>query len=61
MQAQHYLPNDQGDNVYTLGGYYTNRLVRTPRGWRIWACRLTVTWATGNRYLFDLARARVEQ
>jgi hypothetical protein len=58
MQAQHYLPNDQGDNAFTLGGYYTNRLVRSADGWRIRACRLTVTWSTGNRHVFELARAR---
>ena len=55
MQAQHYLPNAQGDNAFTLGGYYSNRLVRTADGWKIRGCRLTVTWSTGNRHVFDLA------
>jgi len=61
VQAQHYLPNDQGDNGFMLGGYYTNRLVRSPDGWRIRACRITITWSTGNRHVFELARARAAQ
>ena len=58
MQAQHYLPNDEGDSSLTLGGYYTNSLVRTKDGWRIRRCHLKVTWTTGNRQIFELARAR---
>ena len=58
MQAQHYLPNDKGDSSLTLGGYYTNSLVRTGSGWRIRRCHLTVTWTTGNRHVFELARER---
>ena len=56
MQAQHYLPNDKGDSALTLGGYYTNALIRTASGWRIRRCHLTVTWTTGNRHVFELAR-----
>ena len=58
MQAQHYLPNAEGDNTLTLGGYYTNNLVRTDDGWRIRRCQLTVTWTTGNKHIFVLARER---
>jgi hypothetical protein len=56
MQGQHYLPNDTGDSALTIGGYYTNDLVRTKDGWKISACRLTVTWYAGNRYVFQLAK-----
>ena len=41
----------------TLGGSYTNTLTRTPSGWRIARCQLTVTWVTGDRSIFDLARS----
>ena len=58
MQAQHYLPNAEGDNTLTLGGYYTNTLVRADDGWRIRRCQLTVTWTTGNKHIFVLARER---
>jgi hypothetical protein len=58
VQAQHYLPNDQGDSTQTMGGYYTNRLVRTAQGWKIRACQLTLTWTTGNWHIFTLASKR---
>src|SRR5208282_6188039 len=44
LQATHYLPNDTGDSTQTMGGYYTNHFVRTPQGWKIRACKLTLTW-----------------
>ncbi|MFC1822105.1 nuclear transport factor 2 family protein [Thermodesulfobacteriota bacterium] len=59
MQAQHYLPNDKGDSSLTLGGYYTNKLVRTDNGWKICNCKLTVTWSTGNRHVFKLAQKQL--
>ena len=40
VQAQHFNP--QG--MYTVGGYYTNTLVRTPEGWKISKLKLTPTW-----------------
>jgi 3-phenylpropionate/cinnamic acid dioxygenase small subunit len=55
MQATHYLPNDRGDNSFTLGGYYTDNLVRTSNGWKIKKRRLTVTWSAGNRSVMELA------
>jgi 3-phenylpropionate/cinnamic acid dioxygenase small subunit len=60
VQAQHYLPNEKGDSTQTMGGYYTNRFVRTPVGWRIRACKLTLTWTTGNWHIFALARERLK-
>jgi 3-phenylpropionate/cinnamic acid dioxygenase small subunit len=59
VQARHYLPNDEVDDLYTLGGYYENRLVRDAGSWKIRACRLTVTWAHGDRGLFDRAAKRL--
>lgn len=58
VQAQHYLPNDRGGSTQTMGGFYTNRFVRTPQGWKIRACKLTLTWNTGNWHIFELARER---
>jgi pantothenate kinase len=40
VQAQHYNPQ----NMYTVGGYYTNTLVRTPEGWKISKLKLSPTW-----------------
>ena len=61
VQARHHLPNDTGASEQAMLGYYTNRFVRTPDGWRIRACKLTVTWNTGNWHIFDLARRRLDE
>ena len=58
MSAQHFLPNDRGDSTLTIGGFYTHELVRFPDDWKIRKAKLTVTWTTGNRHIFELARAR---
>jgi hypothetical protein len=34
------------------------RLVRTSAGWKIRACKLTLSWQTGNSQIFTLASAR---
>ena len=60
MQAKHFFPNDQGDNSYTLGGYYTNTLIKTEQGWKISKCQLTVTWSEGNKQIFELAQQNLQ-
>jgi hypothetical protein len=66
VHAQHWFSADRLEQLghpssdarwCTLGGYYTNSLVRTEAGWRIARCRLTVTWVTGDRTIFDIARS----
>jgi hypothetical protein len=61
VQARHHLPNVTGESDQTMFGYYTNRFVRTADGWKIRACKLTVTWNTGNWHVFDLARRRLDE
>jgi hypothetical protein len=61
VQARHFLPNESGDSMQTMYGYYTNRFVRTPAGWKIRACKLTLWWQTGNRHIFTLASARFKE
>lgn len=51
MQARHQL----GAEHYTIGGYYTGRMLRTPQGWRIAAYALTVTFSEGDRRLMGIA------
>jgi len=61
VQARHHLPNETGHADQTMFGYYTNRFVRTPDGWKISACKLTVTWNSDNWGIFELARKRFEE
>lgn len=66
MHAQHYFkPETMAEfghagetNFCTLGGYYTNQLVRMDDMWKIARCKLTVTWETGDRTIFQYARNR---
>jgi hypothetical protein len=66
MHAQHWFSAERlaelghgGDEARwcTLGGYYTNTLRRDGDGWRIRRCQLNVTWVTGDRSIFDIARS----
>jgi hypothetical protein len=66
MHAQHWFsaarlnelghPTDE-PRWCTLGGFYTNSLVRTGDGWRIRRCQLDVTWTTGDPGIFLIARS----
>ncbi len=51
MQARHQLEGAH----YTVGGYYTSHMVRTPAGWRIARYRLTVAFSDGDRKLMGVA------
>jgi len=51
MQARHVL----GAAHYTIGGYYTGRMGRTPAGWRIAGYTLQVTFTDGDRRLMSIA------
>ena len=58
MMALHYIVDGDNRTMHAIGGYYTNRLRRGADGWRIHACRLTVTWEMGDRKLFEVAQGR---
>ncbi|MGI8926311.1 MAG: nuclear transport factor 2 family protein [Tepidiformaceae bacterium] len=58
MRAEHFVLNNEGENYYTMGGYYTNALVRTEEGWKLRGVTLTVTWNRGNRHVLRLAAQR---
>lgn len=66
MHAQHFFERATLDALghaeveptwCTLGGHYTNQLVRRHGEWRIAHCRLDVRWRTGNMAIFAIARA----
>jgi SnoaL-like protein len=54
----HSLTNSHGAPLWTVGGAYDFRLVRTGDGWRIRAITMTVTGAQGNQHVLPLALAR---
>ncbi len=60
LHAQHVFKNDLGSNHNVLAGYYTYDMVRTEDGWKIKKYSLTVTWATGNAAVFDMAAERLK-
>ena len=63
MQAEHFVEGveDGSDDRWTLGGYYTNELVRTSDGWKIRKLTLTVTWSRGNPDVPRIAQRRGRQ
>lgn len=54
----HRLTNPHGAPLWTVGGTYDFRVVRTGDGWRIRAITMTITWAEGNQHVLALAVAR---
>ncbi|WP_406416362.1 nuclear transport factor 2 family protein [Streptomyces sp. NBC_00873] len=48
VQAAHYLPTTTGDPMWTCGGQYDLRLVRTDGTWLISSVTATQRWCTGN-------------
>ncbi|MEL6471198.1 MAG: nuclear transport factor 2 family protein [Cyanobacteria bacterium J06623_4] len=56
VRAMHFLPNDQGDNTFEMGGYYTSELVCSESDWKIQRWKFSVLWSSGNHDLFRLAK-----
>jgi hypothetical protein len=48
LQSQHVRRGTEGGDNYVIGGYYSDRLVRTPAGWRIAHRDLFELWNDGN-------------
>ena len=57
MQAEHFIGKGEEER-WTIGGHYTNELVRTAEGWKIRKLTLTVTWSRGNA---DVARIALQR
>ncbi len=64
MQAEHFVAREPDDGLadgadrWTIGGYYTNELVRTADGWKLAKVTLIVTWQTGNPGVSRIALQR---
>jgi hypothetical protein len=60
FQAQHFLPNGRGSNLWTVRGRYLYSLIRTKGEWRIYGCVIHVAWTDGNLQIFDLAHEQAK-
>jgi hypothetical protein len=58
VRAEHILPNTAGDAMFTIGGYYTDSVVRVDDQWKICKKQLTVLWNSGNPQVLTMARER---
>lgn len=48
LQSQHVRAGVEGGDNFIVGGYYDDRVVRTPDGWRIAHRLMQQTWTEGN-------------
>jgi len=48
LQSQHVREGTEGGDNFIVGGYYDDRVVRTPDGWRIAHRLMQQTWTEGN-------------
>ena len=48
LQSQHVRAAAEGGHNFIVGGYYEDRVVRTPDGWRIAHRLMQQTWTEGN-------------
>ncbi len=48
LQSQHVVEGAEGGDNFIVGGYYEDRVVRTPDGWRIAHRLMQQTWTEGN-------------
>ena len=55
VRATHKL----GDEMWVVGGYYVDELVRTDEGWKLKAIQYNALYEEGNRALVEQAAAKV--
>lgn len=48
LHSQHVREGTEGGDNFVVGGYYEDRVVRTPDGWRIAHRVMQQTWTEGN-------------
>jgi len=53
MQAAHFLGESPAAAEFTIGGYYTDQLVKTATGWKLGGVKLTVLWERGNKEIME--------
>jgi hypothetical protein len=51
LQGKHWMPNDTGDSLQTMVGYYRDGFVRTAQGWKMSSLEEIVYWNEGNSHV----------
>jgi len=57
LHAKHWRPNESGDPLQTVVGYYRDELIRTDDGWKICAMKEEVQFNEGNAFVLDASVA----
>jgi len=55
LQGKHYMPNTNGESISTVIGYYRDKWLRTPDGWKQASFEEIVFWHEGNWHVSDVA------
>jgi len=58
--ALHYLPNDSGEEIWRVVGYYEHHLIKTAQGWKVDRMKFTATLIDGNKDLPTMAMEAVK-
>ncbi len=58
MQAEHFLDFEDPTAWFTIGGYYTDDVVRTTDGWKFRGVTLTIFWRRGRADIMVTASER---
>lgn len=53
----HYLPNDKGEDYWTVKGYYTQKLRKENGRWVIHSMKLSPVYQSGNLQLLAIAQS----
>ena len=61
VQASHWLPNDSGNPMWEVNGYYRYTLVRDGSSWKITRHIFNARMVTGSRQILDRAGVRTDR
>ena len=58
--ASHSIRSADEELLWSLGGRYDYRLIRTGEGWKISQCKIYVAWSSGDRQKFVTAQTNAK-
>lgn len=59
LRAQHYVPNDFGDNFLECGCHYDNKYTKVNGEWKISGIKVTFDFWDGNQYVLSQSTQQV--